>query len=122
VKTRDGTGKDLSETDDKTQIEDRFISSQAFHRTPGGRVREITAGVQFGQGNLESFDPVTQEQNRLSLASIQHKINQHMTQIWRVVKAHWKNHTRASSDSKNPILELKSGGSGNQGKPATNAD
>jgi hypothetical protein len=37
------------------------MSSQAFHRTPGGRVQEITAGVRFEPRILQSFDPVTQE-------------------------------------------------------------
>jgi hypothetical protein len=53
---------DLSETDDKNQIKNRFISSQAFHRTPGGRVRKITTGEQFESRKLEFFDPVTREQ------------------------------------------------------------
>jgi hypothetical protein len=46
-KTRDGTGKDPIKTDDKNQIKNQFISSQIFHRTPGGRVWEITVRGQF---------------------------------------------------------------------------
>jgi hypothetical protein len=46
-------------------IEEQFISSQVFHRTPGGRVQETTVGVQFESLILESFDPVTQELYRL---------------------------------------------------------
>jgi hypothetical protein len=39
----------------------QFISSQAFHRTPGGRVRETTAGERFRPRILELFDPAAQE-------------------------------------------------------------
>jgi hypothetical protein len=49
VKTRDSTGKNLSETDDENQIEKRFISSQSFHRTAGGHVRETTMGERLKQ-------------------------------------------------------------------------
>jgi hypothetical protein len=42
-----------------TKIE--FKSSQAFHRTSGVRIQEITTGEQFEPQILESFDPVTQE-------------------------------------------------------------
>jgi hypothetical protein len=51
--------------DDKNRVKEQYISSQAFHRTPGGRVGEITAGEQFEARILESFDPVTQELYRL---------------------------------------------------------
>jgi hypothetical protein len=37
------------------------MSSNAFHRIPGGRVREITVGERFELRILEFFDPVTQE-------------------------------------------------------------
>jgi hypothetical protein len=37
------------------------MSSQTFHRTPGGGVSEITTGERFEPRILESFDPVTQE-------------------------------------------------------------
>jgi hypothetical protein len=40
------------------------MSSQAFHRTPGGRIRKITAGEQFKPRIIESFDPTTQELNQ----------------------------------------------------------
>jgi hypothetical protein len=50
------------------------MSSQAFHRTPGGRVREITVGERFEPRILKSFDPVTQEQYRHVLAMIHTKI------------------------------------------------
>jgi hypothetical protein len=51
----------MSEIDDKNRIEEQFISSQAFHRTPGGRAREITTGERFEPRILKSFTPVTQE-------------------------------------------------------------
>jgi hypothetical protein len=60
----------MSEIDDKNWIEEQFISLQAFHRTPGGRIRKITAGEQFKPRTLESFDPVTQESYRGSPATI----------------------------------------------------
>jgi hypothetical protein len=37
------------------------MSSQSFHRTPGGLVQKITTGERFEPRILESFDPVTQE-------------------------------------------------------------
>jgi hypothetical protein len=51
----------MCKIDDENRIEEQFISSYAFHRTPGGRVREIIAGVQFKVENLELFDPAAQE-------------------------------------------------------------
>jgi hypothetical protein len=45
--TRIGASENTSETEDKNQIKNRFMSSQTFHRTPGDRVREITVGVRF---------------------------------------------------------------------------
>jgi hypothetical protein len=39
----------------------QYMLSESFHRTPGERVREITAEVRFGLENLEFFDPVTQD-------------------------------------------------------------
>jgi hypothetical protein len=53
--------EDPSETDDENRIEKQFISSQTFHQTPGGRVREITVEERFKPRILESFDLVTQE-------------------------------------------------------------
>jgi hypothetical protein len=61
AETRNGASKTMSEVGDKNRIEEQFISSQVFHRSPGGRVREITAGEQFKPRILESFDPMTQE-------------------------------------------------------------
>jgi hypothetical protein len=65
----------MSTTDDENQIKNRFISSQTFHRTTGGRVREITVGERFEPRNLESFDSVTQELYRLLSATIHSEIH-----------------------------------------------
>jgi hypothetical protein len=65
VKIRNGASKTTSEIDDKNRIEEQFIFSQVFHRTPGGRIQETTAGERFEPQNLESFGPVTQEVYRL---------------------------------------------------------
>jgi hypothetical protein len=61
VETRNSASKTSCEIDDRNQLKKRFISSQAFHRTPGGRIRKTTTGEQFKPIILESFDPVTQE-------------------------------------------------------------
>jgi hypothetical protein len=34
----------MCKIDDENRIEEQFISSQAFHRTPGGRIQQITTG------------------------------------------------------------------------------
>jgi hypothetical protein len=47
------------------------MPSEAFHRTPGGRVQKIKAGMRFGLGNLEFFDPVTQDTDQLQPAANQ---------------------------------------------------
>jgi hypothetical protein len=44
--------------------------SHAFHRTPGGRVQEITVGERFEPKTLKSFDPTTKELCRLLPATI----------------------------------------------------
>jgi hypothetical protein len=61
TETWNGASKTTSEIDDENQIKKQFISSQVFHRTPGGRVQEITVGERFEPRILESFGPVTQE-------------------------------------------------------------
>jgi hypothetical protein len=43
VETRNDASKTTLEIDDKNRLEKQFISSQPFHRTPGGRVRKTTA-------------------------------------------------------------------------------
>jgi hypothetical protein len=45
--TRISAGKTTNNIDVNRRIERRFISSQSFHRTPGGRIQEITRGEQF---------------------------------------------------------------------------
>jgi hypothetical protein len=44
AETQNGTNKDTCEINDKNQIKEQYISSQAFYQTPDGRVREITVG------------------------------------------------------------------------------
>jgi hypothetical protein len=44
AETQNDTNKDTCEIDDKNQIKEQYISSQAFHQTPDERVREITVG------------------------------------------------------------------------------
>jgi hypothetical protein len=44
TKARKGASKTTREINDKNRLKKQFISFQAFHRTPGGRVRETTAG------------------------------------------------------------------------------
>jgi hypothetical protein len=60
----------MSETDDKDQIKNRFISSQLFNRTADGRVYEITVGKRFKPRIIESFNLVTQKVYRLLPAMI----------------------------------------------------
>jgi hypothetical protein len=61
VETRNSASKTSCEIDDINQLEKRFISSQAFHRTPGGRIQKTTTEEQFKPKIIESFDPVTKE-------------------------------------------------------------
>jgi hypothetical protein len=64
METHNGASKTSCEIDDRNQLEKYFISSQAFHRTTSGRVREITAGERFESQILESFGSVTRDQDR----------------------------------------------------------
>jgi hypothetical protein len=74
AETRIEASKTTCEINDKNQIEEQFISSHAFHRTTSGRLREITAGMQFELGNIEFFDSTTQEQQyRLHPVTIHNK-------------------------------------------------
>jgi hypothetical protein len=61
MKAQKGANRTTREIDDKKSTQKQFISSQAFHRTPGGRVREPTAGERFRPRNLKTLDPTTQE-------------------------------------------------------------
>jgi hypothetical protein len=63
-------GKKTCKINDKNQLKSLFMSSQTFHRTPGGRIQEITAGEQFEPRILECFDLVTQELYRHLPATI----------------------------------------------------
>jgi hypothetical protein len=79
----------------KNRVKKQFISSQAFYRTPGGHVREITAGEQFEPRILKSFDPVTQELYRLLPATIDTQQNNdqafyNLTSLRRAVPLHNK--------------------------------
>jgi hypothetical protein len=66
VKTRIDASWNTCKIDNENRLEEQFISSQAFHRTLGGRVREITARVHLRLRKLELFDPVAQDQHRLT--------------------------------------------------------
>jgi hypothetical protein len=61
MKAQKGASTTTREIDDKNSTQKQFISSPAFHRTPGGHVRETTAVERFRPQILETFDPVTQE-------------------------------------------------------------
>jgi hypothetical protein len=61
AETLNDASKTTSKIDDENRIEKQFMSSQAFHRTPGGRVRETIVEEQFKPQIIESFDPMTEE-------------------------------------------------------------
>jgi hypothetical protein len=65
METRNSTNQITCEVGNKNQLEKQYMPSEAFHRTTDGRVREITARVQFEPLNLESFDPVTHPPARI---------------------------------------------------------
>jgi hypothetical protein len=44
MKAQKGATKTTREIDDKNSTQKQFISSQAFHQTSSGRVRETTVG------------------------------------------------------------------------------
>jgi hypothetical protein len=69
----------LARPHDKNRLEKQFISSQAFHRTLGGRVRETTVGERFEPQILESLGPVTQESNQVQPAIDTHSIAKKIT-------------------------------------------
>jgi hypothetical protein len=71
----------MRKIDDKNWIKEQIISSQAFHRTPGERVREITAGERFEPRILKSFNPVTQELYRHHPATVHSQHEQFETSI-----------------------------------------
>jgi hypothetical protein len=55
----------------KNQIKNQFMSSQTFHRTSCGCVRETTIWERLRLKNLELFNPVAQESHRLQPVTIQ---------------------------------------------------
>jgi hypothetical protein len=62
TETQKGANKTTQEIDNKkTRLRNSFISSQAFHRTLGGRVRETAAGEQFRPQILETFNTVARD-------------------------------------------------------------
>jgi hypothetical protein len=72
AETWNGVSKTTQEIDDKNRLEKQFISCQAFHRTPGGRVQETTAGERFIPQILKTFDPVAQEHYQDSTCNKSH--------------------------------------------------
>jgi hypothetical protein len=57
---QNGASTTMSEIDNENQIEKQFMSLQTFHRTPGERVRKITAEERF-KPRSKSFETATQE-------------------------------------------------------------
>jgi hypothetical protein len=47
METHINVDKTTCEINDKNRIEEEFISSQIFHRTPGGRIQKITTEERF---------------------------------------------------------------------------
>jgi hypothetical protein len=65
--------KTTCKNDDKNQVKEQFIFSQAFHQTPDERVRKNTTGEQLRPENLKLFDPVAQARHQQPPASNQHR-------------------------------------------------
>jgi hypothetical protein len=90
----------MCKIDNKNQIEEQFTSSHAFHRTPAGRVQEITAEEQFEPRILESFDSVTPELYRHLPATIHPQ--QHNTKRIKSL-----NHNQQKKDEQTPEEQSK---------------
>jgi hypothetical protein len=73
AETQNTASKTTSEINDKNWIEKQFMSSEAFHQTPDGRIQETIAKEQFKPRIFESFEPVTQELYRQHPATIHTK-------------------------------------------------
>jgi hypothetical protein len=58
TETLGGANKTTQEIVNKSSTQRQFISSHAFHRTLGGRVRETAAGEQSRPQLLETLDTV----------------------------------------------------------------
>jgi hypothetical protein len=64
MEIRNGASKTTSEIDNENWIKKQFLSSQAFHQTPGMRVQETTLKERFRPRILETFDAVAQQHTR----------------------------------------------------------
>jgi hypothetical protein len=64
MKARKNASKTTRGINDKNSTQKQFISSQTFHRTPGGRVRKTIVEEQFRPQILETFDLVAQWHTR----------------------------------------------------------
>jgi hypothetical protein len=73
AETQNAASKTTSEINDKNWIEKQFMSSEAFHQTPDGRIQESIAEEQFKPRIFESFKPVTQKLYRQHPATIHTK-------------------------------------------------
>jgi hypothetical protein len=62
------------------------MSSQSFHQTASGRVQKITAEVQFRLENFKIFNPVAQENDRLTPAMIHNQLTTSNTQASKYTK------------------------------------
>jgi hypothetical protein len=63
----------MCEITDKNWIKEQYISSQVFHQTPDGRVREIIVRERLKPQILKSFDPMTQKLYRPPPCTNPHK-------------------------------------------------
>jgi hypothetical protein len=94
----------MCEIGNKNRLEKQYMPSEAFHRTPDGRIKEIIAEVRFGLGNLESFNPVTQDTDRLQPAA-----NQITTKSWTLLHQR-QNEELQTEPSENQTGALKLSG------------
>jgi hypothetical protein len=101
-------GKNTCERDDKTQTKNQFMSSQAFHRTPCGRVQETTVWEWLELGNLEFFDPVAREYDRDKFLQ---QFNQNINKIEEVM---WQLNGLASTTEELKEEHLRSASNGDQ--------
>jgi hypothetical protein len=105
AKTQNGASKTMSEIDEKNRIEKQLMSSQAFHRTAGGRVREIIMEERFETRKLESFDPVTHELYR-PIPTIIHK--QYYKVLVQNVWQHLKSRKASGTKNTGPAWAVQS--------------
>jgi hypothetical protein len=93
MKARKGASKTTREIDNKNQLEKKFISFQTFHRTPGGRVQETTAGERFRLENFKPFYLVAQASHKLHPATI----HNNPTNVCTKVEAFWTTEIAAAN-------------------------